>query len=310
MEIEFYCQDARDVFLSPKSVDLFLIHPPFFKLKKNQYGGNPDVQINKTNDREEFNKSLIKFLNNMSDALSDNGNILFILPNLHEDIKSIATIIKNTDLVIYNIIVWDFEKNKMLEINNNYNSNLILHIRKNTNFECPGQKLPSSVIGQDWGAGGWGPRFDTDLSKYKDIGFVYDAFPIEIADTLIRSFSKEGDTVADIFGGTGTTVISALKNNRKAIYSDASDVQLEVAKKRVSDIIEYSDSTIQKEKVMAKDEALQLMLKSINDDNRELCLKGGMSEADAESQIAQSQPSLQLIVSNMYDRMKEAGFIS
>ena len=60
---------------------------------------------------------------------------------------------------------------------------------------------------------------------------------------------------------------------------------------------------------MTKEEALNLMLKSINDDNRDLCLKGGMSEADTESQIAQSQPSLQFIIGNMYDRMKDGGII-
>ena len=60
---------------------------------------------------------------------------------------------------------------------------------------------------------------------------------------------------------------------------------------------------------MTKEETLNLMLKSINDDNRDLCKQGGMSEADAESQIAQSQPSLQLIIGNMYDRMKIGGAI-
>lgn len=52
------------------------------------------------------------------------------------------------------------------------------------------------------------------------------------------------------------------------------------------------------------------MLNSINEDNRDLCLKSGMSESDAESQIAQSQPTLTLIVDNMYDRMKAAGIIA
>lgn len=61
---------------------------------------------------------------------------------------------------------------------------------------------------------------------------------------------------------------------------------------------------------MTKNEALEFMLKSINDDNRELCEKGGMSEADIESQISQSQPSLQLILSNMYDRLKDASIIA
>lgn len=61
---------------------------------------------------------------------------------------------------------------------------------------------------------------------------------------------------------------------------------------------------------MNREEALTLMLNSINDDNRDMCLKAGMSESDAESQIAQSQPSLYLILGNMYDKMKDAGLIA
>lgn len=61
---------------------------------------------------------------------------------------------------------------------------------------------------------------------------------------------------------------------------------------------------------MNKEEALNLMLNSINEDNRNLCLRSGMSEADAESQIAQSQPTLTLILGNMYDKMKDAGIIA
>lgn len=61
---------------------------------------------------------------------------------------------------------------------------------------------------------------------------------------------------------------------------------------------------------MEKDEVVYVMVESINADNRELCAKAGMSEADAESQIQQSQPSLQFIMSNVYDKLKEIGIIS
>lgn len=58
---------------------------------------------------------------------------------------------------------------------------------------------------------------------------------------------------------------------------------------------------------MNKDEILNLMLTSINDDNRALCQQGGMSEADADAQIEQSQPSLGFILNNMYDRLDSLG---
>lgn len=289
MEVEFYCKDARQKFLEPKSVDLFLIHPPFLSMINESYGGDQNIQLHKIKDKEEFRTSMITVLKNMEKALSDDGSILFILPNFYKAIETISDIVKYTELTVYNILLWDFEKNKIET--NRYYTNLILHITKNTKFEYPGQKLNSLFIDQAWAT-------------------CDNAFPIEIADILIKSFSKEGDTVADIFGGTGTTILSALKNNRKAIYSDASEVQLEIAKKKVSDIIKVSETTIQKETAMTKEEAVSIMLESINADNLALGLQSGLNEADLKTQIEQSQQSLGFMMSNIYDKLKEAGAVA
>ncbi len=61
---------------------------------------------------------------------------------------------------------------------------------------------------------------------------------------------------------------------------------------------------------MNKEEIIDLMLESINTDNREMCKQSGMSDADTEKQIADSQQSLVFIVSNMYQRLKESGAIA
>ena len=61
---------------------------------------------------------------------------------------------------------------------------------------------------------------------------------------------------------------------------------------------------------MSKDEVLNIMLNSVNADNRDLCQKAGMSDSDTEAQIAQSQPSLQFILNNVYEKLKEAGVIA
>ena len=52
-----------------------------------------------------------------------------------------------------------------------------------------------------------------------------------------------------------------------------------------------------------------MMLQSVNNDNRELGKKSGMSDADVESQIQQSQPSLTFILSNVYEKLKEADLL-
>ena len=60
---------------------------------------------------------------------------------------------------------------------------------------------------------------------------------------------------------------------------------------------------------MNKENALTIMMNSINSDNREFCIQSGMSEAEADRNIEQSQMSLGLMTSNIYDKLVENGFI-
>ena len=52
------------------------------------------------------------------------------------------------------------------------------------------------------------------------------------------------------------------------------------------------------------------MLESINADNREMGKNAGISDADMETQIANSQASLTFMMSNIYDKLKESGAIA
>jgi hypothetical protein len=61
---------------------------------------------------------------------------------------------------------------------------------------------------------------------------------------------------------------------------------------------------------MTKDEAVALMLESINTDNRAMGLQAGISSEDMEKQIEQSQVSLNFMMSNIYDKLKESGLIA
>lgn len=61
---------------------------------------------------------------------------------------------------------------------------------------------------------------------------------------------------------------------------------------------------------MNKEEVIQLMLESLNADNRDLCAKAGISEADAEAQIQQSQPSLVFMLGNIYEKLKSNNIIA
>jgi hypothetical protein len=61
---------------------------------------------------------------------------------------------------------------------------------------------------------------------------------------------------------------------------------------------------------MNKEEAVKIMLDSMNEDNLTFGLQAGFNEADLKSQIEQSQPSLGFMMSNMYDKLKAGGVIA
>lgn len=61
---------------------------------------------------------------------------------------------------------------------------------------------------------------------------------------------------------------------------------------------------------MTKEEVLMIMLEKINNDNRVMCKSMGMSDADTEAQIEQSQGSLLIICNNLYDLLKEKAIIA
>ena len=52
------------------------------------------------------------------------------------------------------------------------------------------------------------------------------------------------------------------------------------------------------------------MLASINADNREMGKNAGISDADMETQITNSQASLTFMMSNIYDKLKESGVVA
>ena len=61
---------------------------------------------------------------------------------------------------------------------------------------------------------------------------------------------------------------------------------------------------------MTREEIMDLMLNSINEDNRAIGLQAGISDDDMEMQISQSQASLSFMMSNIYDKLKDSGVIA
>lgn len=58
-------------------------------------------------------------------------------------------------------------------------------------------------------------------------------FPLQLAQDQILSWSNPGDTVLDVFMGSGTTGIASVSNNRHFIGMEIDHTYFEIAKKRI-----------------------------------------------------------------------------
>lgn len=90
----------------------------------------------------------------------------------------------------------------------------------NPRLSSPVEKLKTALRNQK-------PQHDTP------IGLIHPYWarkPLNIVDTIIKSLSKEGDTVFDPFVGSGTIVFSAVSNNRKALASDLNPLSIFITK--------------------------------------------------------------------------------
>jgi hypothetical protein len=66
----------------------------------------------------------------------------------------------------------------------------------------------------------------------------------QIPDTLIRELSNEGDTVADVFCGSGTTLVEALILNRNAIGFDANPLACLITKAKTTRFVPDDKSSL------------------------------------------------------------------
>lgn len=58
-------------------------------------------------------------------------------------------------------------------------------------------------------------------------------FPVELIERLVLSMSNEGDWVFDPFLGTGTSIIAAIRHNRRGIGSEVVPRYVKLAKQRI-----------------------------------------------------------------------------
>ena len=59
-------------------------------------------------------------------------------------------------------------------------------------------------------------------------------FPVEVAERCVLALTNEDDLVLDPYAGVGSSLIAALKNNRKALGAEKETKYIEIAKDRIT----------------------------------------------------------------------------
>jgi DNA modification methylase len=61
-------------------------------------------------------------------------------------------------------------------------------------------------------------------------------FPIELVERCVLALTDEGDWILDPFSGVGSSLLAALKNNRKAFGCEKDSEYLRIARQRIADL--------------------------------------------------------------------------
>lgn len=229
---KFYCRDARELFLEKESVDLFITHPPYYRVNMDAYG-DPKDQLHNVDAIEDYEKNLTAVLAHMKYAIKPTGNIFLVMPNNNIVLNLIHKVVRDSGLVIskrsyiWSIVGEQYRPEGVSEFC------YIFHIVPSedaikTHYTNDGYELSSRIIESPW-------ETSAEITKYEDIAHVYDSLPQEIPKVLISKFSKPDDVVGDLLAGTGSICLVAKKLGRSYVYNDVSELQLKVAKNVLND---------------------------------------------------------------------------
>ena len=229
-----------------RSVQLIITSPPY------NIGKSYEIKKPLGEYLEDQKKTLIECVR----ILKEKGSICWQVGNFVKKSEIIPL-----DIPIYNIceklglklrnrIVWHYEHG--LHANKRFSGRYetILWFTKSDNYtfnldsvRVP-QKYPGKIAYQGINKGkysgnikGKNPSdvwiFPNVKSNHKEKTIHPCQFPVELAERLVLSLSKKNDIVLDPYMGVGTTLIAALKNDRKAAGSEIKKNYVNLTKTRI-----------------------------------------------------------------------------
>lgn len=230
----FITGSATNLPIESNSVNLIITHPPYLKVDVSRYGGDPKKQINYKQDKKEMLSLLIKSAKEAERVLTPNGTLSICIGPIESlPYDFIYKVQQKTKLKVVAEIVWHLDKTINPEKLGG-NQAIWFCLSKNPATVYYNPFMVKRYLQDPWvlPMNNMASPIDQELSQSKK-GFTADAYPEEIADRLIKIFTKPGDVVLDQFGGSGVTCAKAYELGRISISNDISEDQTSLAKKRI-----------------------------------------------------------------------------
>lgn len=233
-----------------------IITSPFYgttRKRKNQntkeylekHLGRYDVYIDNMTD-EEYISFTLKLFSGYDKILKKNGCILYNMSysseNTHLIWLTIAEIIKNTNFIVADDIIWK----KKSALPNNVSSNKLTRIVEHIFVFCRKDEIKTfncnkKVISV---------RKDNGQKTYENIYNFIEAknndgsnklnkatYSTELIEKLLNIYFKKDDLIYDSFMGTGTTANACVKYGCNFIGSEISKAQCEYAEERINNTL-------------------------------------------------------------------------
>ncbi len=105
------------------------------------------------------------------------------------------------------------------------------------------EKTFNGMTAREWARNSrsvWNDLSSARKKKHLNHGATY---PQKLCDRVISMYSKKGDTILDPFLGTGTTIISAINNDRYGIGIELSPTYFDLANQEIQNSINLLSTT-------------------------------------------------------------------
>lgn len=228
--------------MEEESVDFIFADPPYFlssggitcKSGKVASVDKADWDFSKTlKDKYEFN---VLWLKECKRILKPNGSIM--ISGTFHNIFSIGMALEELEYKILNNITWK-KTNPPPNISCRYfthSTENVLWARKtkNNNHLFNYEDMKKENFGKQM-QDVW--EIPSASKSEKNFGYHPTQKPIKLLNRIILSATKENDVVLDPFCGSGTTGVAAVKYGRKFIGIDNEPKYLEIAEKRIKEVI-------------------------------------------------------------------------